>query len=625
MSNLSDKVKVALRGATALIILILVGAFIMSVFQKNKVDTFNLSGSGLAQVADGSDAPQYYYFNKKRDALPTVTADAYIVGDLDTGEIILRKNEDKKFPIASVSKLMTALVGRELATEEDIAVVSKKALATEGGNGNLSLGEKIKVSQLLYPLLLESSNDAAEVIAEHFDREDFIKKMNREAEKLEMTSTFYEDPSGLSIENKSTAEDLFKLTGYLINSRPQIFEITTERSYSDKKHHWSSNNQFLHDEGYLGGKSGYTDPALQTGISLFSLPLAEATDRKIGVVVLHTKDRHKDVESIVNYLKKYIYYGGESDANTAWVKQKEGVPEIPEPDYVLLSFAGDIMLDRGVRNSVLKNFGGDYSALFEKLSILKKSDIVFANLEGPASDQGMDKHNLYSFRMDPAIIPALSGSGFNVLSVANNHVGDWGLPAYADTLSRLRENEILYTGGGMSYEEASQPVVMEKYGIRLGFLGFSDKGPGDMAAKEFEAGVLLASDPNFDNIVKNAAAQVDYLVVSFHFGEEYQPKHDERQEELAHRAVDDGAKIVVGAHPHVVQDFETYRNSFIAYSLGNFIFDQKFLEATMQGALLDVKLYKDGNLTVRKNTVKLNSAFQPDQIIRGIEEKLKFQ
>jgi poly-gamma-glutamate capsule biosynthesis protein CapA/YwtB (metallophosphatase superfamily) len=79
--------------------------------------------------------------------------------------------------------------------------------------------------------------------------------------------------------------------------------------------------------------------------------------------------------------------------------------------------------------------------------------------------------------------------------------------------------------------------------MKIGFLGFSDVGPNSMAADANKAGILLASDPNFDEIVKNAAAQVDYLIVSFHFGIEYQTKHNARQEYLAHEAVDDGASL----------------------------------------------------------------------------------
>jgi len=298
--------------------------------------------------------------------------------------------------------------------------------------------------------------------------------------------------------------------------------------------------------------------------------------------------------------------------------------KIKEPDFVKLIFVGDIMLDRGVKNSVIKNFGGDYAKLFKNLEILKDFDIVFANLEGPVSDKGKDKHNLYSFRMDPTVLEALKNTGINVVSVANNHVGDWGREAYIDTLSRLKEKEIFYTGGGINSTEAEKPTIIEKYGMKIGFLGFSDVGPNDMKADVNKAGLLLASNPRFDEIIKKASAQVDYLIVSFHFGEEYKTKHNKRQEYLAYKAVNDGAKIVVGHHPHVIENTEVYKNSFIAYSLGNFIFDQSWSEPTMQGMLLNIKLSRDGDLTVRKDTVKLNSAFQPDQIIKGSEEKVKF-
>ena len=139
-----------------------------------------------------------------------------------------------------------------------------------------------------------------------------------------------------------------------------------------------------------------------------------------------------------------------------------------------------------------------------------------------------------------------------------------------------------------------------------------------------KAGQLLASDPRFEEIIQNAAKQVDYLIISFHFGKEYKNIHNERQEYLAHKAVDNGAKLVIGHHPHVAQDTEVYKNSFIAYSLGNFIFDQAFSKNTMQGMLLEVKLRRNGEMSVKKNIVQLNSSFQPDKIVEGKEEKLKF-
>lgn len=643
--NIKNKIKLIFWAIFPIGLGVVLVAFIFIVFRgvnNGKISQLQKNSEGVEQIGietkESDGKPQYFYLNKSGEQ-PKVSAKAYLVGDLNTGEVILSKNQEEKLPMASVSKLMTALVAGEIAKPDEVVEITKKAINTEGKNGGLRVGEKIKTLDLLYPLLLESSNDAAEAIAEHFGRDSFIQNMNKVALDLKMSGTVYEDPSGLSGNNQSTVADLFKLTGYIKEHRPDLLEITTERSHSSQKHSWSNISQFLRKDGYLGGKSGYTDKAKQTVISLFNVPLGDENKengkRPISIAILGSLDRKKDVENILKYLKKNIYYGGILDATTNWVEEKIRTPEIKDPNFVDMVFAGDIMLDRGVKSSVVKNFGGDYSTLFENLEILKDPDIVFANLEGTASDKGNDMHNLYSFHMDPAVVPALAGAGVDVLSVANNHVGDWGRDAYVDTLSRLEENEILYTGGGYTNTEAEQPTIIEKYGMKIGFLGFSDVGPNWMEAKNEKAGLLLASNPRFAEIIKNASLLVDYLVVSFHFGDEYQDKHNDRQEKLAHTAADNGAKLVIGHHPHVIEDTEVYSPkdcnnqnscvSFIAYSLGNFIFDQAFSEKTMQGSLLHVRLERDGNLTVRNDTVKLNKAFQPETIIKGREEKIKFE
>ncbi len=618
---------------------ILLASFLFSIFENKNTLKINTGQASVAEViSKNENKSKYFYTNKDTNSQPKILADAFLVGDLNTGEIILAKNQNKVLPIASVSKLMTALIATEITKEEsEMARVSKEALATYGQNGELKLGEKIKISDLLYPLLLESSNDAAEVIARYFERENFILKMNAQAEKLEMSGTKFEDPSGLSPKNQSTASDIFKLTGYLNQEHPSLFEITTARSYSNEKHNWSNISQFLKTEGYSGGKSGYTDAAKQTVVSLFNLPLGEIGYRPIAITLLKTPDRKRDVENILKYLKKNIYYGGKADANTNWVEEKIGMPDIKDPSFITLTFGGDIMLDRGVRNSVNKNFNGDYSSLFEKSKelgeILKKSDLAFANLEGPASDKGADLKNLYSFRMDPSVIPALKGAGISILSVANNHEGDWGRNAYTDTLSRLKENEILYTGGGNNNIETESPTIVEKYGMKIGFLGFSDVGPSWMEAGAEKAGILLANNPRFNEIINNASKQVDYLVVSFHFGDEYKEKHNARQEYLAHKAIDAGAKIIIGHHPHVTQDTEVYSPKgctqsscmgFIAYSLGNFIFDQSWSAPTMKGMILEIKLNRDGSMSVIRNATQLNSVFQIEKITKGAEEKIGF-
>ncbi|MFA6257782.1 MAG: CapA family protein [Candidatus Paceibacterota bacterium] len=627
---LKTKIKLIFWMIPPVIIGIFFATFIFNNINFAKIFRFKNNEALVVQlIAPETTKPKYYYINKDTNGGPKVSAKAFLVGDLNTGEVILSKNQDQKFPIASTSKLMTALVTSKLIKSNETTKITKNALATSGQNGELRLGEKIKISDLIYPLLLESSNDAAEALALYFGRNNFIAKMNQEASALQMTSTSYEDPSGLTPKNQSTASDMFKLAGYIAQEKSDLFKITTKSSYSTKTHSWSNISQFLKNDEYMGGKSGFTDEAKQTVVSLFNLPLSQTGSRPIVITLLQSSDRQNDVATILKYLKKNVYYGGVAEANTNWIQEKIGIPDIKEQNFISLSFAGDIMLDRGVKNSVIKNFNNDYSKLFEKsnnlLRLLKNTDIFFANLEGTASDKGIDQKNLYSFRMNPAVIPTLKGAGVSVLSLANNHAADWGRNAFVDTLARLKENEILYTGGGSNKIEAETPKIIEKYGMKIGYLGFSDVGPNNMSADIEKTGVLLANDPNFDEIIKNAAKQVDYLVVTFHFGEEYKAKHNARQEYLAHRAIDNGAKIIIGSHPHVIQDTEVYKNSFIAYSLGNFIFDQFRNKSTMQGMLLELKLFKDGSMTVKKNITQQNSVFQIEKVTEGKEENVKFQ
>jgi len=277
-------------------------------------------------------------------------------------------------------------------------------------------------------------------------------------------------------------------------------------------------------------------------------------------------------------------------------------------------FVGDMMLDRSVKKSVQNNFAGDYNKLFANVGELKNADILFGNLEGPISDVGNNVGSKYSFRMDTAVLPALINAGFDVLSFANNHVGDWNITAFKDTLKRLSGSSISTTGAGLNKTQAQTPVIIEKNGIKFGFLGFSDVGPQWMMAKESSAGILLANDPRFSEIISNAKKQVDVLIVSFHWGEEYKKIHNSRQEKLAYKAIDNGADMIIGHHPHVSQDIKTYKGKTIVYSLGNFIFDQYFSEETMHGMLFEATFEGSTLKNTHIRTIALNKSYQPEKI-----------
>lgn len=249
------------------------------------------------------------YSTKNGAKFPKITAKAYIVADLESGAVIASYGEKVPLPIASLSKMMTALVSLETINQYKEATVSRTAFGTYGAQGNLRTGEKLKISTVLYPLLLESSNDAAEVLAEFAGRNTFIKNMNDKAESIGLFNTSFEDPSGLSKNNISTAEDLFKLARYIYKYKSFIFDITKLKDYTSDKHTWYSNSKFRNDDNYLGGKNGYTDDAHYTLATLVELPLGEFQKRKIAIILLNSqKTTEKDTRAIILYLLNNVYY-----------------------------------------------------------------------------------------------------------------------------------------------------------------------------------------------------------------------------------------------------------------------------------------------------------------------------
>jgi poly-gamma-glutamate synthesis protein (capsule biosynthesis protein) len=544
---------------------------------------------------------------------------AFLIKDLDTGEHLLKFNETSKFPIASVSKLVTAMVALDNLRQDELVTISKKAISTYGTQGDLVAGEKFKVIDLINALLLVSSNDTAEALAEHLGRDRFLMLMNDKVKSLQMLDTSFKDPSGLSKGNISTPEDLSRLIAHIENYRQDILTITKKKSHQvsasplNRKHNWFNINRLIRDNNsyYLGGKDGFTGDALMTFTGAFSIPFTEFDYKRFSIALLRSSDRNTDIKKIIDKIVASLRYDDGVLFKTLMNKKRGKQIQTEADNNISMMFVGDIMLDRGVRQLIEKRGKGDYLFPFVFVPFLKDPDILFANLEGPVSDLGYDIGNSYSFRMSPLAIPALKETGFDVLSIANNHIGDWGLSALEDTVNRLRSAGILPVGGGLNAADARDVKIIEKNGIKVGFLGFSDVGPAWLTQQENLPTIVLANDPNFEKIINLASKKVDYLVVSFHFGEEYQSTSNERQRLLAHKAVDAGAKIVIGHHPHVAQELEKYNGGVIAYSLGNFIFDQPFSEETMQGAILEVILDKEGILQINQSKVKMNDAFQP--------------
>lgn len=241
--------------------------------------------------------------------LPQIDARAYLLADIDTGEVFADSYSDIPLPIASLTKLMTSVVANETISYSSMVPVTQRAVDTYGWYGGLEAGEIINIQDMYYPLLLESSNDAATAIAGYYSESYFIKNMNDKAKALEMTDTYFADPSGLSDENVSSAEDLFRLAKYINDRKRFIFDITQTGEYSmtssgkAKHHRFRNNNPFRVHEQFRGGKNGFTDAAMETLLSLFSVEI-EGIEENVAIIVLGSPDAHKETARLLEWYHK---------------------------------------------------------------------------------------------------------------------------------------------------------------------------------------------------------------------------------------------------------------------------------------------------------------------------------
>lgn len=234
-----------------------------------------------------------------------------LVLDVDTDKVLYSKNQDERLPIASLTKLMTALVVLDRANLEDIAIISHQAVDSEGVAGNLVPAEKITIRNLLYILLIESSNDAAVALAENISGspEQFVQLMNEKAESFGLKNTHFANPSGLDLSdgengNYSTAFELAQLTDAALDKSLiwqilRIEEIDVSSLDGKINHHLKNTNQLLEKmPNIIGGKTGYTEQAGEVLILAANHP---ANDCQIISVVLNANDRFKETEKLVNW------------------------------------------------------------------------------------------------------------------------------------------------------------------------------------------------------------------------------------------------------------------------------------------------------------------------------------
>ena len=254
--------------------------------------------------------------------------------------------------------------------------------------------------------------------------------------------------------------------------------------------------------------------------------------------------------------------------------------------YNRLIFAGDVMFSRAVRREILGMH--DPALPFRKMApLLRTADLTFVNLESPFSDQGPYHTGGLVFHAAPEMIEGLQLAGVNIASTANNHARDCGPHGVEFTLAWLRSHGICPLGSAETAQAAHEGVVFARNGVRFGFLGYTfDQKNGNW--KDIDPRIALADPLVMKRDVIALRKRCDVVIVSMHGGVEYQPKPSQAQIAFAHAAIDAGATLVIGHHPHVVQPSEKYRDGLIYYSLGNFVFDQYQREATQHGEVVQV-------------------------------------
>jgi poly-gamma-glutamate synthesis protein (capsule biosynthesis protein) len=258
-----------------------------------------------------------------------------------------------------------------------------------------------------------------------------------------------------------------------------------------------------------------------------------------------------------------------------------------EPEATLF-FAGDVMLSRNVSSKIEEV--KDVSLPFRKMAdTIKAADIAFANLESPFSDKGARVTEGLVFKTEPGYINGLVESGLDVLSTANNHALDQGKYGIDYTLNLLKQNNLNAVGTGTDCHKGK---VVEKNGIRVGFLAYSYAGFNDGGNRKTELVCDLKDPKSITEDVASLKISADIVVVSMHGGIEYVRLPNETQIAAAHSAIDGGADLVIGHHPHWVQNAEKYKDKWIFYSLGNFVFDQMWSKETREGLALSVKASK---------------------------------
>lgn len=283
------------------------------------------------------------------------------------------------------------------------------------------------------------------------------------------------------------------------------------------------------------------------------------------------------------------------DAYPLTVEAEEAV----DPTITTVTIVGDIMLGRRVGRAIVDDPAAPFRPFAERLAA---ADVTIGNFEATLSDNGMPTQGGDSFAADPAVLEGLHLAGFDAVSLANNHLGDFGDTAMAETFGAFDEAGIAYFGGGPNLEAARAPWIVEHDGVRIGFIGTESIGETPAATDERAGTNRLNMPPRTGSLDEDALeriawdisrldAEVDAVIVVPHWGTQYTHEPEQVQRDVAARFAEAGADLVIGGHPHWVQGWEAIGDATVVHSLGNFIFDMDFSREVQEGVFVEIVLW----------------------------------
>lgn len=289
-----------------------------------------------------------------------------------------------------------------------------------------------------------------------------------------------------------------------------------------------------------------------------------------------------------------LFYNKEKEKINYFTKILENI--LDKEKEVRITFLGDLMVDRQIRRfAEEKGYDFLFKEIKEKLS---ESDLVIANLEGPVTDfQSIYKDSLlnssYTFTFDPEVLNSMFESNIKMVYMDNNHITNFGKEGVEQTIKKLEEKQIDYFG----YPYKREASYKEINGLSFAFISYNQ--------------FLNPDSDTTINLIKDSRSKSDFVIVYTHWGDEYVKNPNSIQVNLARSFVDNGADLVIGTHPHVIQNKEKYKGKYIYYSLGNFIFDQYFSDDVKCGAVVNAIFNSDKSISISENFVELS----PESIV----------